>query len=499
MREATIMNAEEAGATIEMDAGSGDLSINNDRGGVDVVVVGNGKFTVRSCASRSPRAFAFAANAGTGVATAGMAYAIHGCDTRIEFNPNGHGLLIATPSNKRGDAVVTVDGTIDAQVLCERGVPIVDTIVETRNDGAHRLDVLETAVDALELDAVDHIAKIDAFSMEVSDSVRSLHDRIDGMYAMFAAVVSPPQLPIEAKAVDPTEFNIREFVDAYVGRATSDLQSALECLVDDMLVRERDMLLRDVDARVEKAVAETMKSWDGANLASCQAAAKSCKDAAAVASVARARVDAAGTLTSNTAMSEVQMRRLVDLEMRRHAFERRRVPQQHPSSIIDTLEARHFLAEGPSDRSNVFYRCVDVDSNDTRLELVDQLYYPPYAINPPMLQSPIASGLGICSSHAKGQVVVYVGQQAGMPIERMRVTSAGLIGVGTQTPSCELDVKGRINALEICEAEKPIAKVYMKRDELSMYVQRKELMAVEARLQACIGAVAHALRPKPGR
>lgn len=446
-------------------------------------------FAVRSDASRADTAFAFSANASTGVATAGMAYAIHGCETRIESRADGRGMDVTSTSRNR-PASMSVHGTLDAHTLSERGVSVSEMIIDAVGAGvdARRTDALESAVDAMDVRMHDLGLKMDAMTMEMSRSVDAIHERIDRLFDLYSSFTpsskseDPNDYIITSYVIPQTESSIRTCVEEHVGIAAMDFDRRVEAMVDEILTKDRASLVQDV--RV--FIADTMAKWTE----TCQSAAKTCKDAVAVASAARAATSTSST--SSFVNNDNRVRQLVSMEMEKH--------KPPPLLVVARGDVKdgtkqYFPVDGDADRSNAFVRCIEHGTDTSRLEFIDQLYYPPYAIHPPMVQSPLASGLGICSSHAKGQVIVYAGQKAGLPIERMRITAGGDIGVGTLTPKCLFDVNGRLNAKEVCEDDRPLADTYMKRTEaINVYVKRTDLDAVEGRLLSTINALTNAFR-----
>jgi hypothetical protein len=483
-------------ATIDVDPKSKNMVFRNEGGGgMDVRIAK--VFAVRSDASRADTAFAFSANASTGVATAGMAYAIHGCETRIESRADGRGMDVTSTSRNR-PASVSVHGTLDAHTLSERGVSVSEMIIDAVGTGvdARRMDALETAVDAMDVRMHDIGLKMDAMTLEMSRSVDAIHERIDklfDLYSSFTPTLSnsnsedPNDYIITSYVIPQTESSIRTCVEEHVGIAAMEFDRRVEAMVDDILTKDRASLVHDV--RV--FIADTMAKWTE----TCQSAAKTCKDAVAVASAARALTSSTATSTSSTSSfvnNDNRVRQLVSMEMEKH--------KPPPLLVVARGDVKdgtkqYFPVDGDADRSNAFVRCIEHGSDTSRLEFIDQLYYPPYAIHPPMVQSPLASGLGICSSHAKGQVIVYAGQKAGLPIERMRITAGGDIGVGTLTPKCVFDVNGRLNAKEVFEDDRPLADTYIKRTEVTnIYVKRTDLDAVEGRLLSTINALTNAFR-----
>jgi outer membrane murein-binding lipoprotein Lpp len=67
------------------------------------------------------------------------------------------------------------------------------------------------------------------------------------------------------------------------------------------------------------------------------------------------------------------------------------------------------------------------------LAIKDDLYYPPFAIIPPLVESYSKNGLGLWSRYRKGMIAFYTGSdRAGLPIERMVLTETGMkvAGIG---------------------------------------------------------------------
>ena len=116
-------------------------------------------------------------------------------------------------------------------------------------------------------------------------------------------------------------------------------------------------------------------------------------------------------------------------------------------------------------------------------EFKDALYNPPFITVPPTICSRSKHGVGLWAGHEKGFIAFHTGDQAGYPIEHMRITSKGYIGVGTTSPKHELEVVGTANIEQIKEDGVYLDKKYVLRDELkTSYVSKVEWEILETNL-----------------
>lgn len=139
------------------------------------------------------------------------------------------------------------------------------------------------------------------------------------------------------------------------------------------------------------------------------------------------------------------------------------------------------VADQP-DRSNAFVQYRN-SRQEPVVEIRDQLYYPPYAIYPPILQSPAKHGLGMWASHPRAPLVFYAGEKIGYPIERMRLTPKGRLGISTTAPRYDLDVDGRANAREFLEDGVSLSARYARVSDVNnTFARRSDLEALERRL-----------------
>jgi hypothetical protein len=172
--------------------------------------------------------------------------------------------------------------------------------------------------------------------------------------------------------------------------------------------------------------------------------------------------------------------------------------QQLPQQIVkETVVVKEIQALGENPlqydiseccRSNAFVQYFNSPSNMV-IEIRDQLYFPPFVINPPLVQSPSDIGLGLWAKHEKGILAFYTGNKVGYPIERARINKKGFLGINTDAPQHFLDVNGSANIKEILEDDKPLSKKYVKTEDIRMYATRKDLEDLERRLISSIACL----------
>jgi hypothetical protein len=104
-------------------------------------------------------------------------------------------------------------------------------------------------------------------------------------------------------------------------------------------------------------------------------------------------------------------------------------PAAAPPPTLPSLESE----ERDAGKSNALVTYLDRE-NKPVLSLMDELYHPPFAIVPPLVESPCKSGIGLWSRSPKGSIAFYAGiDRVGLPVERMRLTTTGLDVRGTST------------------------------------------------------------------
>jgi hypothetical protein len=110
-------------------------------------------------------------------------------------------------------------------------------------------------------------------------------------------------------------------------------------------------------------------------------------------------------------------------------------------------------------RSNALVTYLDSE-NKPVLRLMDELYYPPFATVPPLVESPCKSGIGLWSRSTKGGIVFYAGSdRVGLPVERMRVSATGL------------DVRGRSTFEEVHEQGVSLCEKYVSQETYNALIE----------------------------
>jgi hypothetical protein len=111
------------------------------------------------------------------------------------------------------------------------------------------------------------------------------------------------------------------------------------------------------------------------------------------------------------------------------------VASRAPHPVQDNAVTSPTFDIGQSGASNMFVKYKNSEKTVV-LGLRDELYYPPFAIVPPLLESQSKHGLGFWAATKKGKMTFYTGEdRVGLPIERMVVTNDGIVvhGVGNMT------------------------------------------------------------------
>lgn len=142
----------------------------------------------------------------------------------------------------------------------------------------------------------------------------------------------------------------------------------------------------------------------------------------------------------------------------------------------------------PSSRFSCIHRFCDSSNNDV-FELRDALYNPPFITLPPTLGAASKHGFGLWSSHKRGCIAFHIGDQTGYPIEYMRLTSKGYLGIGTPSPQHELEVVGTANIESIKEDGIYLHKKYATKTELDGFIKKDDLETISGELLRKTGEI----------
>lgn len=136
---------------------------------------------------------------------------------------------------------------------------------------------------------------------------------------------------------------------------------------------------------------------------------------------------------------------------------------------------------GPANKFSSIRKFCDSSNNDI-FEFRDGMYNPPFLTLPPTLGSASKQGLGLWSVHKRGSISFHIGDQTGYPVEHMRLTAKGFLGIGTGTPKHELEVVGTANIENIKEDGVYLHKKYATKNDLQAYVTRADMDAITSDL-----------------
>jgi hypothetical protein len=227
------------------------------------------------------------------------------------------------------------------------------------------------------------------------------------------------------------------------------------------IVFERDAVVREVDGMCRAAAKDALKSWSLSDWPSmCDWLKRNVTDAMDVAegrlltlnTDTRSSVeDVSGNVTVATRRSDTAF---ALAEWCSNAFATGMPPPQATTPEDDAREAARSAG-----RSNALVTYLDSE-NKPVLRLMDELYYPPFATVPPLVESPCKSGIGLWSRSTKGGIVFYAGSdRVGLPVERMRVSATGL------------DVRGRSTFEEVHEQGVSLCEKYVSQETYNALIE----------------------------